>query len=310
MEERMLEDEIAKGIRYKKNPDGTLEIVDDGVELAEGEEFFFDTDAMQIVDGENDEDLVDLTPEEAERVRKQKAEARVRRRQRYEELCAQGKAFLETASYHAAELEYEKALDYDDVATAASVGYWQAKTANFTEPDVLISEYVEAGIESLEFDLGYEAVEIIKKEHHGVFARRAEELAAEEKTLATSVEEKQSSRRAILAQRTKKSGIFFLLTALPMLAMLIATAVVGLKNFSTPDSRYITPTIVLACVSVVVFIVFAVATNKFINVRRLYRKNEKLSQTEEGRKLLEIRDYMELYQTMATLPAVEENMEE
>lgn len=300
MEERILEDEIARGIRYKKNPDGTLEIVDVNEELAEGEEFVFEVSSICDVNGAevDDEDLVDLSPQEAERVRKEKAQANARRHERYVQLCEQGKMQLETGSYHAAELEYEKALNYDDVATEASVGYWRAKTADFTQPDVLIGEYVEAGIESLEFDLGYEAAEIIKRDYHEVFERRVQELATEEEPLQTVVEEKQGARRAILKVRRRKSGVAFLCAALPLLAALIVTVIFGLKNFTTPDSRYIMPTIVMGGVALVTFIVFAIVTNKFINVCRLYRKNEKLDETEEGRRLLEIREYKALYEAM------------
>ena len=300
MEERMLEDEIARGIRYKKNPDGTLEMVDANTELAEGEEFVFEVSSVLDVDGEevDDEELVDLTPEEAERVRKEKAEKAIRRREQYEELCKQGKQLLETGSYHSAELAYEKALNFDDVATDASVGYWRAKTADFTNPDVLASEYVESGIESLEFDLGYEAADIIKRDFKGAFERRLQELTEEETPLRKTVEEKQERRRDILSARKLTAGLLFMLTALPALGAIIAALVVGLKNFSTPDSRYIMPTVVLACVAFVLFIVFVIFSNKFINAVRMYRLNEKIGSTEEGARLLEIQSYKELYEAL------------
>ncbi len=307
MEERMLEDEIGKEIRYKKKADGTLEIVDATAELEEGEEFVMDFDSeMPVIEVEtDDEDLVDLTPAEAERVRKEKAQASARRLAQYENLCAQGKMLLETGSYHAAELEYERALDYDDVATEASVGYWRAKTSDFKDPDVLIDEYVEAGLESLEFDLGYQAADIIKRDYHGAFEKRIAELSEAEKPLAEVVESKQQKRREILSVRKLHTGLGFLLSMIPLLVAVIVTVVIGLKNFSTREDTYIVPTIIMGCVSVVLFIVFAIFTNKFINAARMYRLNERLDSTEEGKTLLEIRGKKELYEALTATPVLE-----
>ena len=56
------------------------------------------------------------------------------------------------------------------------------------------------------------------------------------------------------------------------------------------------PTIALAGVTVVLFIVFAVFTNKFVNACRIYRANEKLSSTDDGARLEEIAEYKDLYE--------------
>jgi len=314
MEERIIDDEYGRGVRLRKTKDGFVDVTDeltDG-ELPEGEEageeIAFEFPTLENFD-QDDEDLVDLSPEEAERVRKEKAEAIVRRQADYQRICAQGEKLLESGSYHAAELEYEKALQLDETATEASVGYWRAKTADFTKPDVLASEYVDAGIESLEYDLGYEATDIIKKKYRSAFEKRIEELTEEEKPLAKKVEEKQEARREILSTRKLRWGIAFILCTIPTVAVIIAAIVVGLSNFGAPDTRYLVPTIVLAGVSIVLFIAFMIVTNKYINAGRMYRKNERLSSTEDGLRLLEIRDYKELYEALLTAP-VEKTDEE
>lgn len=317
MEERIIDDEYGRGIRLKKTKDGyvdvTDELADETAEAVEdeGEEIAFEFPTLGAGGmEEDDEDLVDLSPEEAERVRKEKEEARIRRMEAYKRACAEGEALLADGSYHAAELKYEKALHLDDLATEASVGYWRAKTADFTNPDALVDEYVEAGIESLEFDLGYEATDIIKRDYREAFERRLKELTDEETPLAKSVEEKQERRREILSKRRLSAGLFFLISAIPLLTVVILTAVFGLKNFTTPDSRYITPTIVLGCVAVALFVVFAVFTNRFINACRMYRLNEKISATEEGERLLEIRDYKDIYEALLASPEYEEDSED
>ena len=113
---------------------------------------------------EDDEDLVGLSPEEALKLRQQKVEAAKERRKEYDAACAKADEILNAGDFAAAEEAFEKALALDNVATEASVGYWRAKTENFIKPDVLVGEYADASIESLEYDLGVDAVEIIKRD--------------------------------------------------------------------------------------------------------------------------------------------------
>ncbi len=298
-EERIIDDEYGRGVRLRKTKEGYVDVTDEavdgerGVEEGAAEEISF---AFPILEGEeDDEDLVGLSPEEAVALRKQKAEAAQRQREEYERTVAEGNELLKTDSFHAAELKFEKALQLDALATDASVGYWKAKTANFTNPDVLIDEYVEAGIESLEYDLGYEAVDIIKKEHRDVFQRRYDELKAQEDPLFLEVTSTQERRRTILKGRKIKGLIGFVCSALPMLAFVILALVFGVKNFTVSGTKYIPVTIVMAGLSVVSFIVFTLFTNKWINACRMYATNEKLDSTEEGEELSRIMEYRNLY---------------
>ncbi len=308
-EERIIDDEYGRGVKLRKTADGYVDVTD---ELAEGE-VTEDENAEEISFAyplteteEDDEDLVGLSPEEAAALRKQKIEAAQRRRAEYEQQLAEGNALLETGSYHAAELKFEKALQLDDPATQASVGYWKAKTANFTNPDVLIEEYVEAGIESLEYDLGYEATDCIKREFRSVFEGRYKQLETEETPLAAEVEGKQAARREILKERKKKNLIAFIVSAIPMLICIILTAVFGSKIFSTPEGTYVPVTIVFGGISAVLFLIFAVFSNKLINTCRIIKANETLTSTEEGEKLFQIREYKNLY---AALLIAEETQE-
>ena len=83
-----------------------------------------------------------------------------------------------------------------------------------------------------------------------------------------------------------------------------------MKNFSTPDNRYVVPTIILGCVSAVLFAVFGVFINRLINACRIYNTNENLLSTDEGTRLVEIRAYKELYAEMLTEEETEEESEE
>ena len=304
MEERMIDDEYGRGIRLKKTKDGYVDVTDelaekqDGELVAEnegdgGEEITFEFPILDV--DEDDEDLVGLTPSEARALRQKKAEAAAQRRADYERACAEGNELLAAQSYRAAELKFEKALNLDEVATEASVGYWRAKTADFSNPDELASEYVEAGIQSLEYDLGYDAAEIIKKEYRSVFEKRVAELSAEETPLTEEVEGKQERRRTVLKARVKKAGIIFAAVSCAFVLIAALAVIFGLKNFTTKDNSYVLLTIVFAALSLVGLVVFLVFTKKFINALRIYRKNEDLAETEEGARLLEIREYKELY---------------
>lgn len=298
-EERIIDDEYGRGIRMKKTKDGYVDVTD---ELAEGEEA--ETEETEGADemtfefpdmDEDDEDLVGLSPEEAMALRKKKEEEARQRREEYEKLVAEGEALLAEGSFKSAELTFEKALKLDDLATEASVGYWRAKTEDFKYPEVLLDEYLESGYENLEFDLGYEAVEIIKEKFGDVFKSRYDELTEEEEPLAEAVEEMQERRRSVLKPRLKKTGIVFAGGCLAFLAAIFVTIVLGLKNFTVNDNRFVVPTIIAGVVTFVLFIVFVALSNSFINAGRIYRQNERLSSTEEGERLEEIREYKELY---------------
>ena len=305
MEERIIDEEIGRKIKVKKLQDGTTDVVDElaeteaeetegveGVEETEAteEEFTFEIPDIE----EDDEDMVGLSPEEAMALRQRKAEELAARKAEYESLVASGGELLVAGDFAAAEETFEKALQLDDEATEASVGYWRAKTENFENPDVLIDEYLESGYENLEFDLGYEAVEIIKAEYKDKFAARYAELTAEEEPLLEKVTGAQERRRAILKPRRKNSAIAFGVSSAAFVGSLALTATFALKNFTVKGDSFIIPTIIAGAVSLVVFGVFGVFTNKFVNACRIYRANEKLSSTDDGARLEEIAEYKDL----------------
>lgn len=322
MEERMIDDEYGRGVRMKKTKDGFVDVTDElteglteGLETEqepvavdtedEGEEIAFEFPTFD--EDEDDEELVGLTPEEAAALKKRREEEAAQRKADYERICQEGDELLKTGSFKAAELKFEKALALDDEATDASVGYWRAKTVDFTQSDILVEEYAEAGIESLEYDLGYQAVENIKRDFKTVFQTRVKELTEEEKPLAEKVEQKQESRRKILSERVKRSAIAFVCVTLPTAALLALAIVIGLKNFSTRENEYVLPTILLIAGFFLSFIAFIVCTNKFLNNLRMRRANEKLSSTEDGARLEKIREYKEIYEYLAGGNAEAEN---
>jgi hypothetical protein len=315
MEERIIDDEYGRGVRLRKTKDGYVDVTDelaeepqtDG-ETAENQEEEIEFEFPVFATDEDDEELATLTPEQAKELLKRREEEALAKKAEYEKTCADGEELLETGSYHAAELKFEKALMLDDIATRATVGYWRAKTADFTQPDVLADEYVEDGLGALEHDLGTEALQIIKKNYQSAFEKRVAELEDEETPLTKIVEEKQEKRRVILLERLKKSSLTACLFAIPALVFLVLTIVFGVKNFSTKGDEYIVWTIVFAGLFLVSLLLEAFKANKAINDNRMYRANKRLRSTEEGKHLWSLRAYKKFY--TALLPVEKQQADE
>ena len=315
MEERIIDDEYGRGVRLKKTKDGYVDVTD---ELAErenaelpqeddGEEIAFEFPEFAI--DEDDEELATLTPEEAKELLRRREEEAKARQAEYEKDCQDGEELLATGSYHAAELKFEKALMLDDIATRATVGYWRAKTADFTDPDVLADEYAEEGTDALEHDLGTQALQIIKQDYQSVFENRVKKLQEEEKPLSQTVEEKREKRRVILHERLKHSTLAACLWSIPALLFLVLSIIFGVKNFSTKGDEFVVWTIVSIALFFVSLIVEAFKANKAINDRRMYRANNRLRSTEEGKRLADLMAKRKFYE--ALLPVkVQETAEE
>ena len=325
MEERIIDDEYGRGIRLKKTKDGYVDVTD---ELAEDT----DSDTEELVDevafafpdletDETDEDLIGLTPEEVEKKLQQREQKAAERRAKGAKFCEEGEKALAEAKYADAKKAFTKAMKFIsrneesekevEFASRSQMGLCKALSENFENPDALLEEYVERGVENFEYDVGYETLETLRKDHKELFKQRYEAIVAEETPLKESVEVKQQKRREYLKSRMIRAIIAFFIALLPVIGFGIATAVVGMKNYSTPDDRYVMPTIVLGAVTFVFFIVFIVFANKLINAFRLKYKNEKLEATDEGERLVYLRAMKELYEFLLEIPTSEKaNAEE
>ena len=304
MEERIIDEEYGRGVRFKKTAFGYVDVTDE-LAAEHGDEEPADEVAFEFpVLEEEDEDLATLTPEEAAALRQKKKEEAEKRKASYEQACQEGEALLDSGEYAKAETKFEQALQLDGLATHASIGYWRAKTENFKKPDVLIDEYADEDMESMEYDLGVEALDTIRVAYQEEFKARLAALREEEKPLAEKVECKQIRRRKILSARLRNSIILFTAFLLPTLAGIVLTAVFGAKIPTTRENTYVLPTIISGGVSFVLFIFWVAFTNKLLNAVRIYAKNERLSSTEDGNRLATIRAYVSLYEELLTnLPA-------
>ena len=294
MEERLMDDEYGKGVKLKKTEEGYVDVTDAAYDEEEGEEISFEFPVLDT--DEDDEDLVSLSPEEALKLRQKKEAAAQARRAEYERLCGEGEKLLETGSYRAAELKFERALSMDETATEATVGYWRAKTSDFDDPNALLDEYADEGVENMEYDLGYEAVAILKEQFRDKLQVNYEKVAEEKARLAEVVEESQVRRRGVLKSKRLKTAIAFGVSAVVTVLVLVWAIYFASMNVRVNDGRYIPWTIAFGVVFLICFIVFGVCTNKFINACRIHNANERLSSTEEGARVELLREYKELYE--------------
>lgn len=313
MEERIIDDEYGRGVRLKKTKDGYVDVTDE-LTLKEEDETVADEISFEFpMTEEDDEDLVGLSPEEALALRQKKAEAAAKRQADYQDACKRGEELLSEGNFEEAEKVFEDALQLDEIAAVASAGYWRAKTGNFANPDVLAEEYAKSGVENLEYDLGYEATDILRRDYREVFQKRYDELCEEERPLAQEVEGKQAKRRTVLRARLIKSAIG---TA----AFVIVTIVMAIFGWSSFSDRVTVPQgertgfIVKACVyggvALVAFIVSLLFVNKLYNALRMHLRNEKLSSTEKGKRLAVVRKYKALYAALLEESVAYENEEE
>ena len=114
--------------------------------------------------------------------------------------------------------------------------------------------------------------------------------------MVEEIAQKKAKRKKILEERLRSSGTAVLGVGIPLLILMILTATIGMKNFTVRENTYVLPTIILGVVTFFVFLAFIVVANKGINVLRMLRANEKLEATEDGRRLLELRDYKQIYE--------------
>lgn len=301
MEERIIDDEYGRGVRLKKTKDGYVDVTDE-LTAEHADDTDETVDEINVTfpssNDEDDEDLVGLSPEEALALKQKKAAEAAKRKADYEDACKRGEELLAQGNYAEAEKVFERALHLDEIAVVASAGYWRAKTENFQNPDVLAAEYAKDGIESLQYDLGYDATDILRRDYREVFQKRHDELTEEEKPLAEEVEGKQAKRRKVLLARLRNSAI----ATAALLIVTLITGILAWTNFAdrvtVPKGErtgYIVKACVFAGIAAVCFIVLIVFVNKLYNDVRMNVRNERLSSTENGKRLVVVRRYKALY---------------
>lgn len=291
MEERIIDDEYAKGIHMKKTKDGYT--AEDG-EAKEGEE----EAVFEFPDfAEDDEELATLTPKQAEEVLKAREEARKKAEKTFETAMKTGYALLEKKDFSGAETAFQTAEENASDFTEVSVALCRARTKDFAEPDALIEHY-NADYDDFAYELGTQGVDKIKADFSAPLKARLLEIEKELAPLKDTFQKKQESRKQTLLARRKKQLVPFVCFLLPCVAtFLLGVIFLALVN-TRPDTLFLK--VAIGCFGAFALLMLGLipTANKLYNTRRMLKKNEALSSTEDGKKVKRLSRLSAFYQKL------------
>ena len=287
MEERILDKDESKGIKLKRLKNGATDAVEEGLpgegeDIDEGEEVLLE---LPESDGEEyDENLVGLTPaqlkeelERRERVKKEAQEACVA-------LIAEGEALLKDGAYEKAAELFSQAVYYDPENEQAVQLMWIARTHDFENLEAVYEADYAEGIAGSELQRTF----ILSRAGEALKKARAEYIRAE-KELAPVVESKQAERREAFGQNRRYYKKRLTLFAGLCLAFLIALFVSADNILRTQSVLPIVFTGIFGALAFAALVVAIVCLRKLYVATQLCDANERLSATEDGARLEDLR---------------------
>ena len=283
MEERIIDRE--REIKIKRKA-GETDAVEEGVEdLPEGEEGLEDEVVIELPEGEEyDEDLVGLTPSQlkAELARRERAaeEARAER----DRLLQEGERLLEENKYDEALPFFVQARVFDAESDRARAGLWASRTYGYTQIEPLLALEIADELEDLQADR-----ELLREKMGGALREAQEGYLAEERAIAPEVESKQSERREAFRANRKYYLVRFCIVFAVMALLFVGCAVSAGYIVRTNSMTPIILTAALGGGALIVFLVLMIFARKLFVANRLCVRNERLSATEEGEQLVELR---------------------
>ncbi len=282
MEERIIEKEEGRKIKVTRTAAGGI---DDAVEegtaagTAETEEVVLDL--PEGAEDEYDEDLVGLTPSQLQRALEERKRAEEEARAECEKLLAEAKQAMSAKKYEQAETLYRQALVYDADCREAKEGVWLSATRNFEDLSVF---YRKETAEALS-DADAEEKAFIRAHAGERLQKERDEIAAEEEPLFLTFSEARKKRRDVFGQNRR----YYLLRFAIFLGITLLFAIAaGVSSYFIVRTQSIAPvvlTIVFGALCVLALAVMIVFSRKLYEACRYCSANEKLSSTEEGKRL-------------------------
>ena len=286
MEERIIDRE--REIKIKRKA-GETDAVEEGIDesvpegLTEEVEEAEDEVIVELPE-EYDEDLVGLTPSQlkAELARRERAleEARAER----DRLLHEGEELLQGKKYAEAEPFFVQARVYDAESASARVGLWASRTHDFTEVEPLLTLEIGDELEDLEADR-----KLLREKMGDSLEEARTSYLSEERAIAPEVEGKQAERREAFRANKKYYLVRFGIVLAVMALMLIGCAVSAGYIVRTQSIVPVVLTASFGGCALIVFGVLAVFARKVFVASRLCARNERLSATEEGERLVYLR---------------------
>ena len=288
MEERIIDREREIKIKRKAGEtDAVEEGAPEGTPEGSPEEGLEDEVVVELpeeYDENPDEDLVGLTPSQlkAELARRERAleEARAER----DRLLQEGDRLLQEEKYAEAEPFFVQARVYDPESDRARLGLWASRTHGFSEIEPLLTLEVGDELEEAEAD------KQLLREKMGTPLREAREsYRSEERAIAPEVEGKQSERREAFRANRNYYLVRFGIVLAVMILMLVGCAVSAGYIVRTQSITPVVLTAAFGGCALIVFGVLMIFARKLFVANRLCARNERLSATEEGERLVYLR---------------------
>ncbi len=296
MDERTIEDEYGRTIIIKKRMGEDSE--ETGEELdAEGEEMeevLFD---YEDVDAE-DEDIADLSHDEAKELLRKKEEKAAQVAQMIEELRASAAQKEENGDISGALEDYKKILEYNAADVTSNVKVAVASSEYFTKVSELsvIKELYADGVEKC----GDEFKSAVKELCEEKILPVREELNAKIKEIEVDFLKQQSVRREAFKKDYDLRKKNFLISIVPLVLFVLAAIICAVNIITVEGFIFLVLTCVFGALSLAAIVSTLVLTRKFLTARRRVKENEKLTSTKDGRRILALKKKVKFLNAVLT----------
>lgn len=295
MEERTLDDDIEKGLKLRKKEELEGEAVTDEAaeeEQTEGGDIVLD---IPVVDEENEE-LADMTPEQAAAYIKQREEEQAKLLEQKDDLKAEAAAAEKEGENDRAEELYYNILELDPADLTANVGYARKITKDFSDYEDFdsVKEIYEKGVYNAEEDF----TAAIKDTCGDNIRAEIGALKGEEAELSKKVEEKRASRRDAFKADYKTKLKLFLRSLIIFVVFATLTVIFALNIASVKTSTFLVLTIVFGVISFVWLVLLLIDTNKFSTAAHRVKENERDRATKDGKALIALREKIEFLENI------------
>lgn len=281
-EERLIDDDKDRKFKIIINEDGEEEVV--AVEHEPKEE------SPQFTLYE-DEDMAELSPEQAEALAKKKDEELKARQEKFSALLESGEKFLSEGDFESANYAITQAEELFEEGGKLYFLKFKIATRNLNE--------------FLNLEQCAEIAEKVNKycdaEQKKQLAQKLDKLKSlikeyKEKTenLAQINQKGKDERRGLFLKERKKGILIFTLNAIPFITFLTLAIVFASIMFADENGTYLILTIVFAALTLVCLLATAVGTRKLLEGIRDVRLNESDSSTKVGREYKESKNRLDL----------------
>lgn len=237
---------------------------------------------------EDDESLVMLSPEEAERLVREREEKEKREEEEARRCIEEGNAALGKGDFAQARTLFDRANELRPDDLDVNVGYMRAHAEDFSSLDDFDGVDKAYG---LCYDSAGEAFAGKIKELFGDrLSALKEEISREKEEKERVYRAEQENRRAALKARADKVSGNFMKVFMPLLVVaLFAVVCASLVNVVEGNVLLILA-VVAGVLSVALLIPTLFIGRKLIDLRRLQRENERDDSTEAGREIVALQE--------------------